>query len=378
MMDAARPTLQQALQQPCRRIALTWAAVGISLRPLLSEVPMTPTAAAPATRFHQTLIRALPGLAASFAIALAAIGVRNASGLAALNPVVVALVVGIGLRAAFGLAPTLRPGIAAAVRPVLRAAIVLLGLQVTLGALLALGGGSLLVALVVVATTLPFTIWLGRRMGVEPALCVLIGTGTAICGASAIVAANQVARGRDGDVAYALAIITLCGTAAMLLWPLLAGPLGLDARGFGLWAGASVHEVVQAVGAAAAGGEEATRAGTVMKLARVFLLAPTVLALGWLPMHRVGGAGAARVAMPWFALGFLAMVGLGSAGVVPDAIVDLSRVAVPFMMAASVAALGLSTDLRDLRLRGSAPLVLGIASSIFIATVAYIGVRLVV
>ncbi|WP_426956879.1 YeiH family protein [Muricoccus radiodurans] len=320
---------------------------------------------------------ALPGLAVSFAIAALAIGVRNATGLAALNPVVVALVAGIGLRAALGLPGVIKPGIAAAVRPVLRFAIVLLGLQVTLGALLSLGGGALVVAMAVVGTTLPFTIWLGRRMGVEPALATLIGTGTAICGASAIVAANQVARGRDGDVAYALAVITLCGTAAMLLWPLLAAPLGLDARAYGLWAGASVHEVVQAVGAAAAGGDEATRAGTVMKLARVFLLAPAVLALGAWMARSGGSAGEAKVAVPWFAFGFLGMVVLGSAGLVPDAAVSLSRAVVPILMAASVAALGLSTDLKDLRLRGAAPLVLGVASSLFIAAVAYAGVRLI-
>jgi len=317
-----------------------------------------------------------PGLLLSFGIAAAAIIFRAQTGIAALNPVVVALVVGIGIRAAAGPMPVLAPGIAYAVRPVLRAAIVLLGLQVTLPQLIALGPGALALALAVVALTLPFTIWLGALLGVDRALSQLIGMGTAICGASAIVAANQVVRGKGEDVTYALAVITLCGTAAMLILPGLASPLGLDAAAYGLWAGASVHEVVQAVGAAAAGGEVATQSGTVMKLARVFLLAPALLALGWW-VSRGAGAGTVKAPVPWFAFGFLALVVLGSTGLVPRQAVDASRFLVPLMMAASVAALGLSTDLRALKARGVAPMALGIGSSLFIAGLALLGVTLI-
>jgi len=313
-----------------------------------------------------------PGLAAACAIALGASWLRGATGIAALNPVVLALAVGMAVRAAFGAAPALKPGIGFAVRPLLRAAIVLLGLGVTLGQLVDLGAGALALAVVVVAATLPFTVWLGGRLGVDRPLAQLIGAGTAICGASAIVAANQVSRGRDADVTYALAIITLCGTAAMLAYPMLAGPLDLDARAYGLWAGASVHEVVQAVGAAAAGGPEAAEAGTVMKLARVVLLAPAVAALGlW-----AGSGGGTKAPVPWFALGFLGLVALGSTGLVPGVLVEASRTLVPIMLAASVAALGLSTDLRALHARGGAPLVLGIISTLFIATLGLVGVML--
>jgi uncharacterized integral membrane protein (TIGR00698 family) len=324
-------------------------------------------------------LRALaPGLVVAFAIAAASILLRAQSGIAALNPVVVALVIGIGIRAAIGAQPLLGPGIAYAVRPVLRAAIVLLGLQVTLAQLIGLGPGALALAFAVVALTLPATVWLGGLLGVERPLSILIGTGTAICGASAIVAANQVVRGRGEDVTYALAVITLCGTAAMLIFPALAAPLGLDAVGYGLWAGAAVHEVVQAVGAAAAGGEAASQSGTVMKLARVFLLAPALLALGWwVARSAQAEAGAAKVPVPWFAFGFLGLVVLGSSGLVPRPAVDASRVLVPLMLAASVAALGLSTDLRALRARGIRPLALGVASSVFIASLAWAGVRLI-
>lgn len=338
-------------------------------RKLLPSTP--PRMAAPA--FVAGRLRGLaPGLAAACAIALAATVLRNATGIAALNPVVLALAIGMAVRAMLGASPTLRPGIAFAVRPLLRAAIVLLGLGVTLGQLLDLGIGALALAVAVVASTLPFTIWLGGRLGVDRPLAQLIGAGTAICGASAIVAANQVARGRDEDVTYALAVITLCGTAAMLAYPALAAPLGLDARAYGLWAGASVHEVVQAVGAAAAGAPEAAQSGTVMKLGRVVLLAPAVAALGlW-----SGRGGGTKAPVPWFALGFLALVALRSTGLVPDILVEASRTLVPLMLAASVAALGLSTDLGTLRARGGAPLLLGVASTLFIALLGLAGVKM--
>ena len=323
------------------------------------------------------LLKLAPGVFVCFVIAYIAVLIRNATGVAALNPVVVALAFGIAIHAAIGLPPVLRPGAAFTVRPVLRAAIVILGLQVTPGQLLHLGAGALALAVSVVALTIPFTIWLGRRLGVSRELSQLIGAGTGICGASAIVAANQVVRGRQEDVAYALAVVTLFGTASLLAYPALDAVFHLDPRAFGLWAGASIHEVVQAVGAAAAGGPLATEAGTITKLARVVRLAPAILGLGW--WVRQGGArepGELKAPVPWFAFGFLALVAIGGTGLVPREAVRWSTFLVPLMMGAAVAALGLNTDLRALRARGVRPLLLGLGSTAFIATLGLIGALL--
>ena len=323
----------------------------------------------------------VPGLVLCLVIAQASVMLKNATGLNALNPVVVALVVGIALRSAFGLPAVLRPGASFAVRPLLRAAIVLLGLQVTLGQLASIGVGALALAFCSVALTVPFTIWLGRQLRVDPALSQLIGTGTGICGASAIVAANQVSRGSQEDVAYALAVITLCGTAALLIYPAIGPLLGLDGRAFGLWAGSSIHEVVQAVGAAAAGGPVAVEVGTITKLARVVLLAPAILALGaWVryssPDHAASGP--SKAPMPWFAFGFLLMVGVASTHLVPAMLNDLSKtIVVPLMLAASVAALGLNTNLAALRAKGLRPLLLGIGATLFVAAIGLLGAKLV-
>ncbi len=312
----------------------------------------------------------LPGLSLCGALAALAIGIGHVLDVAVLNPVVVALAAGLAARGVFA-QRVLLPGIAFAVRPLLRAAIVLLGLQVTAGEMLELGGGAIAAAVLAVALTPPAAVWLGSRLGVPYRMSALLGAGTGICGASAIVAANEAVRGRAEDVAYALAVITLCGTAALVALPLFAVAFGLSPVQHGVWAGASLHEVVQAVGAAGAGGAEATQAGTVTKLMRVMLLAPVVLALGWWTSRRGGGGrgSGAPAPVPWFALGFLGMSALASTGHAPAAATEASRAIVPFLLATSVAALGLSTDLAALRARGPAPLVLGALLTCFVAAV---------
>jgi uncharacterized integral membrane protein (TIGR00698 family) len=318
----------------------------------------------------------LPGLALSAGLAVVAVVLCRWIGIQALNPVVVALVLGVAVRQWLGVSPRLTPGVAFSVRPVLRAAIVLLGLQVTPVQLLSIGGGALLLAILSVALTLPFTIWLGDRLGVQPALSQLIGAGTGICGASAVVATNEVAGGDKEDVAYALAVVTLFGTVALILYPIIGLGLGFDPRVFGLWTGSSIHEVVQAVGAASAGGAEAAEIGTITKLARVVLLAPAILALGfWI--RRAAGPTKTKAPVPWFAFGFLALVAVGGTGLVPADAVWLSRQIVPLMMATAVAALGLGIELSALRKRGARPLALGGLATLFIGALGLTGALLV-
>jgi uncharacterized integral membrane protein (TIGR00698 family) len=341
--------------------------------PLSSGSPATGEAANRVAR----ALKIVPGLGLSLVLAAVAIRVRAATGIAALNPVVVALLVGMGLRSAFGQPAWLRPGTAFAVRPVLRFAVVLLGLQVTAGQLLSVGAGALALAVAAVALTIPFTVWLGERLGVPRPVAQLIGTGTGICGASAIVAANQVVQAKQEDVAYALAVITLCGTGSMLLYPYAGALLGLDSRTYGLWAGSSVHEVVQAVGAAAAMGQRAVEVGTITKLARVVLLAPAVLALGAWIRHGHGKTGThLKAPMPWFAFGFLAMVAVASTGQVPSTVDAWSRWLVPVLLSASVAGLGLNTDIVTLWRQGGRPMLLGVGASVFISALGLAGALL--
>ena len=223
----------------------------------------------------------------------------------ALSPLTAAVVLGV---VAANLLPAAamsaaRPGAQFAAKTLMRLGIVLLGLQLALGDVLKLGWQTLAVVVAVVVTTFFGTRWLGVRMGLPGRQPLLIATGFAICGASAVAAMEGVTRrpgesADDPDPVVAVALVTLCGSLAILVLPLLRGPLGLhDPAVFGHWVGASVHDVGQVVAASSGGGAVAVNGAVVVKLMRVAMLAPMVAgtAVAW--RRRMAGAEAAPVSV---------------------------------------------------------------------------------
>lgn len=315
---------------------------------------------------------ALPGLALCVLLALAGEGLRRLPGLDLFGPMALAMALGLGLRAVLPLPALVVPGVRLAAGPLLRAAVVLLGLQLTLADLLSLGLAGLAVTVTALLATFALTLWLGRRLGVAPELARLIAAGTSICGASAVAATRSVTGAGAGDTAYAVACVTLFGTLAMVLMPLVPPLAGLDAAGYGLFVGASVHEVAQVAGAGFRHSAEAGEAAMVAKLSRVLLLAPMVLVLAaWCRRGRTGdntgGGTAARLPVPWFVFGFLAMVLVASSVELPDPVRTGAGEATTFLMTMALAGLGLSTDLREIRARGARPLLLAAIAALFIA-----------
>lgn len=316
----------------------------------------------------------IPGIAAAAVLTLAAFQLRRLPGLDLLTPPILAVTLGMAIRNLAGVPAVLKPGLAVTARFLLRFAVVLLGLQLTAGQALGLGVEGLIVVAVALTATYVLTTRLGALMGVDRPLAALIAAGTSVCGASAIAAANGVVRARDEDVAYAMASITLFGTVSMLLLPALAQPLGLSPATFGLWAGASTHEVAQAVAAAFQQGQAAGEAGTVAKLTRVMLLGPLIVAMGVVAMRRASRAGAgpesgARVVfpVPLFVVGFVAMIALNSLLPIPPQVTAHAATATSFLLAMALAGLGLQTDFAQIRARGLRPLLLGLFSWLFIA-----------
>ena len=153
------------------------------------------------------------------------------------------------------------PGVERGSRRLLRIGIVLLGLRLSLGDLAALGVRGLGVVAVVVVVTFFGTQWLARKLGVPKDLGLLVATGYSICGASAIAAMDGVVGADEEETAYAITLVTLCGTLAIFVLPLLGGPLGLSGEAFGSWVGGSVHDVGQVIATASHGGSAARRRG---------------------------------------------------------------------------------------------------------------------
>lgn len=339
-----------------------------------SHATTTTMAPPPAT----TWLTVAPGLLLTGAIAAAAFALRLLPGVAILSPMIISIVIGMTFHNLVGTPACAKAGVAFSMRRVLRFAIVLLGLQLTAAQVAEVGATGVTVIAITLVSTFVFTKWLGRLIGVDSQLAELIGAGTSICGASAVIATNTVTRAPDEDVAYAVACVTVFGSIAMFVYPLLPGLLQLSPHAYGLWAGASIHEIAQVVAAAYQDGSQAGDFGTIAKLSRVMMLAPVVIGLGLLARRRSTGTQAhgASVPLPWFVLGFVALVGLNSVIAIPPALRADIVVATTFLLSVALAAMGLETDIAKLRMKGLRPFFLGFAATIFIAGLSLILVRL--
>ncbi|SFK18859.1 YeiH family protein [Streptomyces pini] len=281
-----------------------------------------------------------------------------------------------------------RPGLSMAGKRLMRAGVVLLGLELSLGDVLGLGWATVGMVLTVVASTFFGTLWLGRRLGLRGDQPLLVATGYSICGASAIGAVGQ-ARGSDErDTAASVALVTLCGTLAIVVLPLLHHPLGLDGAQFGRWVGAGVHDVGQVVAAARTAGETALGEAVLVKLMRVLLLAPLVAAVTVSAVRGVRSGRGGRASgdgepggrrpplVPLFVAGFLAAVAVRTTGAVPADALEAAAAVREFVLAAALVGLGSAVHLPTLARTGVRLAVLGACSWVVVAGVSYAGVLL--
>lgn len=320
-----------------------------------------------------------PRIGGAFGLALAAGAAALAVGAhaAVAGAPVVAVAVALGVAVAnLRLVPVVaRPGLAVASGPVLKAGIVLLGFELVFQEMLRLGARGLVVVVAVVIATFVGTQVAGRLLGVSDGLSLLVATGFAICGVSAIAAAREAFDVEEEDVAYAVALVTLCGSLAIVLLPSVRGVLGLDDEAFGAWVGASVHDVGQVVATSSVVGGAAVSTAIVVKLARVMLLGPVVAWIGW--RHGEGPGRARGRVLPGFLLAFLAAGLLRSFGVVPHGLLPPIADAKLFLLAMALFAVGTRVELRKLAVVGPRPLALALGSWVIVAAVAYAGVEAV-
>lgn len=310
----------------------------------------------------------MPGIILAAMLAALGFGLHTVPWIGVLSPMTLSIFLGIAFRNLIGLPASAPPGVGFSMRHILRLAIVLLGLQLTAHQIMQVGGVDMAIIVVSMLVTFLATKLLGRLLGINSGLAELIAAGTSVCGASAIVAVNTVTNAPDEDVAYAVACVAIFGSIAMFLYPALSALVHLSPRAYGLWSGASIHEIAQVVAAAFQHGPIAGEFGTVAKLTRVSMLAPLVLTLGLVASRGKSNEPARKVPMPWFVLGFIALAGLNSIVTIPASIKASIVAATAFLLSVALAAMGLETDLRKLAGRGFRPAALGALASLFIAT----------
>ncbi|GAA3286706.1 YeiH family protein [Arthrobacter citreus] len=267
--------------------------------------------------------------------------------------------------ASTAVAGPLKPGLSKAGKTLMRAGIVLLGLKVSLVDIAGLGWVALVLIVALVAAAFGGTYLICRAFrlpGDEP---LLIASGFSICGVSAIGAIAAARRVRHEDTVVPIALVTLCGTLAIGVLPLLSSLMGLPAETFGIWTGASVHDVGQVVATAQTAGTAALAAAVVVKLARVVLLAPAAALAGLVDRKAARGeegAGKLPPLVPLFVLGFLALIVVRTTGVLPESVLSAAAVVQEILFAASLFALGAGVRFRMLFASGVRAVAAALAS----------------
>jgi uncharacterized integral membrane protein (TIGR00698 family) len=303
------------------------------------------------------LKRLLAGVLVAAALAVVSVAVAAGEtrllGHPVIEALVVALLVGMIVRFFWRPGATYEPGIRFAGKGLLEFSIVLLGVSVDLP-LLIRAGPALAVAIVgIVAVGLGVGVLIARALGLRPRLAILVATGNAICGNSAIAAVAPVIGADAEDVASSIAFTAILGVIVVLCLPLLIHPLGLTNYQYGVLAGLTVYAVPQVLAAAFPVSVLSGDVATLVKLVRVLMLGPVVLFFALRTHNRFGRAPSLTKLVPWFIVGFLALAALRASGIVPASWVAPTRVASTNLTIIAMAALGLSADVRSVAKAGS-------------------------
>lgn len=320
----------------------------------------------------------LPGLALSIGVAVVAQVI--APFIPGVSALIIAIVVGVTLANTVSVPQSFAPGTDFAAKKLLRAGIVLLGLQLVLGDILALGAPMLLVVVCVVGGGIFGTIALGKLLKVDPRLSVLIACGFSICGAAAVAAAAGVTDPEDEheeNTITAVALVVIFGTLMIAALPAAALLLGLSDHDAGLWAGASIHEIAQVVAAGGVLGGGALTVAVIVKLARILMLAPVMAVLG--ARERLRGAADAKrpPLVPLFVIGFLALVLVRSVVPLPELVLDAGSILQTTLLSAAMFALGTGVKVRKLLHVGARPFALAALATLLVAAIALGGVLLI-
>jgi uncharacterized integral membrane protein (TIGR00698 family) len=271
-----------------------------------------------------------------------------------------------------------KPGIEFTARQVLRIGVALLGLRITLGQVGELGWQPVAIVVLSVALTIVVSMAAARLMGFQSLFGLLSGGAVAICGASAALALAAALPHhplKERATLFTVVGVSALSTLAMIAYPMLAQALGLDARVAGVFLGATIHDVAQVVGAGYSLSRESGDVATFVKLMRVAMLVPVIVCAVMLTRTHTrtqagdaaAGAGARPPLLPWFAVAFAVLVAVNSTGWLPQAVTHGGGEFSRWCLVASIAGIGMKTQLKQLVEVGLKPVVLMLGETVFLA-----------
>ena len=274
------------------------------------------------------------------------------------------------------------PATSLASKKLMRIGVALLGAQVSVVSLKEIGVKGVITVVIVVSFTIFGILGLSKLFKMSGDLGLLIGVGFGVCGATAVAAIRPQTRATEEETSYAIGLISLCGTLSIFILPLLGHAMGLDARQFGSWAGAAVHDVGQVVATASVWGGDASQYAIVVKLARVCLLAPIVLVLSirhrrWLTSEGKTQVDGVKVPLiPYFVLGFIAVAIIFNVWKLPTRLVEDIVFSSKLLLGAGLVALGSGVRWKAIRAIGPRPMAMGMLAWVIVGGVALAAVRL--
>jgi uncharacterized integral membrane protein (TIGR00698 family) len=325
----------------------------------------------------------VPGLSIAIIVAIAALFLSSHYGASAM---LFALLLGMALNFLSKESKT-APGIQFAASIVLRIGVALLGLRIVFADIAALGFSVAAIVVCAVVATIVFGAWCARFAREDTAFGVLTGGAVAICGASAalaIAAALPKHENADRNTSFTIIGVTALSTLAMIVYPIVSRALGLSEHEAGIFIGATIHDVAQVVGAGYTISKDAGDTATIVKLLRVAMLLPVIFVVTML-YRASASAGSDNVVqtkrpplLPWFVALFAALVVLNSLVPLPAAMLSVANDTSRFFLVTAIAALGMKTQLGELRELGLRPILLMVGQTLFLALLVFFALKLIV
>ena len=309
------------------------------------------------------------------------------------SPLVIGIVLGIVYANTIGdkTPESWQSGITFSAKKILRLAIVLYGFRITFQEIAGVGLEGFFVSLLMLSTTMVIGIFLGYKIfGLDKKSAILSASGASVCGAAAVIATEPVVKGESHQVALAVSMVVLFGTIAMFTYPIMyefiikpaEGFLHMDPKTFGIYVGGTVHEVAQVVaipGSIPDASEEMAHSAVIVKMTRVILIAPMLIALGiFLSLASDGARNKHNLVIPWFAVYFIVVAGFNSLHLLPQSVVDIINDIDTFLLTMAMTALGVGTALKKFRGFGLAPLYTAGAMFVWLVVGGFVITKLVV
>ncbi len=284
-----------------------------------------------------------------------------------LSPLVIGILLGMGYANSLRnkLPEAWVPGVVFSTKTLLRAGIIFYGFRLTYQNVVNVGLDAIVIDVLVITSVVFLGIILGKLLKIDDEIALLTATGSAICGAAAVLGAEPVVKSKPYKAAVAVSTVVIFGTISMFLYPVLyrSGILHLSPKLMGIYTGSSVHEVAHVVGAGNAMGPDVAGTAVIVKMIRVILLSPYLIILSYFLARKRKATSSnekTKITIPWFAIWFLVVIGFNSLNLLPAFVVKLINSLDTFVLTMAMTALGVESNFSKFKQAGVKPFVLGL------------------